>query len=789
MFDHSLQKKILGNVALSVMFLALAPYSTFTQVRCDLESALQGSTKQCLDVAALNGQTIQVPSNTTRIDNDGLSICAPSVTGAVQPVDVVFAVDISGSMRSNDPDFFAPEAVETSIQQLYDLSPASTAGYIGFANGNCDGTGPKGVKKILVSPLLQLNQGGNFAALKALATSYTPDDYDCGSRNQGGTNYYAVLNQSKTYLSPPHVKTPRQAIIFVSDGEPTGNNAQLTEYNQTYGANVANPDLPPVFSIFIGKGNGAPLRSLSERSGGTFYAVASGDNAKLQQAMRDIVNQVVAVQAVNYTQLTNSTNGQSAQALADGHVLDGAGKYSVQLNDVVGLREGANSITVQIASRNAASGKLENAKTAKFVLNVAAAPSTQKGQKNVDATFGVRCYDPSKLTATNPANQPIQTLDNTHSKFAVELQTAPSLVGDAASGITATRSKDSETLAMTRKGANALTATYSGEIAFSVITGGGKGMNKVVEAQVGDDVTITWTHPRDDRDKASVKLSILDKSAPETVSATLIPYYPVKGQTPKNDTLAVVFNKPAVLVNGAPRPFQLRNSDGTLYEFVLKPLPSSGDTLLFEIVSVEGVLLPKDRDSLWIKLGQIADVAGNVQSDPNNKRVLLAIKPLPSVKIISALSPVASYPEAPKYPDHWAIVRTVPGITEQTISRSSRNVVLVEPAPPSGKPDSALGVRLEASRSFKAEIFVYSNLGEYINQLELDFPPEQFLQLQEGSEGGKRRIDIKWDGFTDKGVKVGTGAYVFRTVLTLRPQGGQKSEIESKIIRMGFLRP
>ncbi len=902
MLHFFLQNKLLGRLAFTAFLSAFIPHPTLAQLRCDLESAVQSGAKLCLDVEAIGGKTIQVPSNTTRIDYDGLSICSPVLTGPTQPVDVVFAVDISGSMRTNDPTFFAPTATSLSIQQLHDLSPASSAGYLGFANGNCDGTGPKGVKKVLMAPPMALDQGNNLATLRALATSYDTLHYNCGSRNTTGTNYYSALNQSKEYLeNPAYHKNAKKAIIFISDGEPTDSgidnpatNGQRALYDQVYG-NVDNPDLPQVFSIFIGRSGGSVLRSLSEKTGGTFTAVGAGDTQALQQAMADIVKAVVAQQALASTIITNSTNGQTAKADAAGHVQDGQGKYDITLDNVVALREGPNAITVQIASLNSVTKKLENKKSANFVLNVAAAASTSKGPVSLASDFAVRCFDPSSITVTNSANQPVQTLLYNNPEIGVNLKTAPSLVGDAAVAVSGARSKDAETLDLPAGNSTAAVKNFSAAIDFALTMGSGTKNNDIVEAQIGDTVTVAWSHPRDPRDAATVKLAvvadfknaevtsaifedpdgdgiierivltldpshppdievikanpkllelpkgltlesiekgtspntliihvkenkytpsgseklaiqqspqqlqdgylapgevlIIDKTAPVVVSATLLPYYPIKGQPVKSDTLRVTFNKNATLVNNAQRPFQLRDKDGTSYEFVLNLLSTEGETLVFEIVGVDGVPLPDDKDSLWIKVGQVADAAGNVQTNPANKRVLLEVKPLPSVKTVQAWSVVTKPDETINYPESWAVVRTSPTMTEQTFSKSTRKVVLVEPQPSSGKVDSVLGLVLEASRPFKAEVMVYSNLGEYLNQIELNFSQEEFLQLEEGSEGGKRRLLLKWDAHTDKGAKVGTGAYIFHARLILREQGKQKAEVERKVIRVGFIRP
>ncbi len=86
--------------ALLMAFAALAIQAQTAQ-RCDLagkDTTLNGQpAKQCLDVASLKNQTIAIPSNVTRIDNQGLALCTKSVTTGGD-ADFLFVLDQSGSM-------------------------------------------------------------------------------------------------------------------------------------------------------------------------------------------------------------------------------------------------------------------------------------------------------------------------------------------------------------------------------------------------------------------------------------------------------------------------------------------------------------------------------------------------------------------------------------------------------------------------------------------------------------------------------------------------------------------
>ncbi len=112
---------------------------------------------------------------------------------------------------------------------------------------------------------------------------------------------------------------------------------------------------------------------------------------------------------------------------------------------------------------------------------------------------------------------------------------------------------------------------------------------------------------------------------------------------------------------------------------------------------------------------------------------------------------------------HWFLVGT-PGLQPQGPGAIG-TPVLAAPLTPA---DSArfVGVLVEASRAFKVDVSVFSNLGEFVNRLRLTLPPDEFDKLEK-TENGARRLRILWDNRDVKGALAGTGAYVMKTTLTL----------------------
>jgi hypothetical protein len=112
---------------------------------------------------------------------------------------------------------------------------------------------------------------------------------------------------------------------------------------------------------------------------------------------------------------------------------------------------------------------------------------------------------------------------------------------------------------------------------------------------------------------------------------------------------------------------------------------------------------------------------------------------------------------------HWVLVNPV-NILVTADPGSNHKVV------PGITPEDSLkyvGIKVTASRSFRAEIKVYSNLGHFVNKLAFSVPQEEFLKLPADGTGGDRSLLVLWDNRAADGSFAGTGAYVMKTTVTL----------------------
>lgn len=86
---------------------------------------------------------------------------------------------------------------------------------------------------------------------------------------------------------------------------------------------------------------------------------------------------------------------------------------------------------------------------------------------------------------------------------------------------------------------------------------------------------------------------------------------------------------------------------------------------------------------------------------------------------------------------------------------------------------SRIGVVIEASRPFTTDIRIYSNLGQFVDRIAFTIPSSQFEQLPPGSRPKTRSLRVLWDNRTATGAPAGTGAYVLKTRVTLKPLAGE----------------
>lgn len=512
--------------------------------RCDLvgrDTTVSGKPtfKHCLDLSALDGKTVNVPVNVTRIDNDGLSLCK-GATQAGGDADIVYIYDNSGSMLAShayvdsvrkdttfyynnggcsgsdfgtvsymtwnatgtaqvlrnitrlsspsgcanlagDPYNSRSRAFYLGIQEQASRAPQSTAGSIGF----------DGSTHPVIRPL-RLNTPSNVAsALGGINTAFS-----------GGTSYGPPMDTAKNWLSNSSITpNPKKAIIFLSDGRPTDGYTAPPSGSQ-----------PPVYGIFLGRprSDTAILSQMSKNTGGKFYLIPPDDPDSLKSVVAAILNIVLLEYSPQSASVTNSsiTPSQTSTSGVSDFVSQPDGSWLMKLSDVIGLKANAsNSISVSTTFKEKNSGSPDT-KNITFTISTTL-PAAGATQKIGTTQFGMVCYDKSALAilgGSNLAALPVRPpyLTEADAFYQVRIRTAPSPLDSALADAVSGSKGDAESPKL--KPADTTkpdSIVFRNAFPFQVLSGARTAGNGTLESSLYDSIIVSWTHPRDPQDFAA----------------------------------------------------------------------------------------------------------------------------------------------------------------------------------------------------------------------------------------------------------------------------------------------
>ena len=493
--------------------------------------------KRCLDLAGLDGKSVSVPSNVTRIDNDGLSLCK----GAVQlggNVDLVYVYDNSGSMKANLA--YVNTATGDTTYYESDANCSNTARHAQsatFASWNSAGTAQNVVRTI---PRLVSNAGcteysgdpintrgrafylgikdqaqrapnssagilaftGTVDRLvrpKVLNSQARIDSILAGinAASGGGTSYGPPVDTAKTWLTTSSITSnPKKAIIFLSDGRPKD------------GFTTPPAGTPPIYGIFLGRPRADTLilSKMSDTTGGKFYLIPPDDADSLKSVIAHILNIVLLEYVPQTATVTNSSMvpSQSATSTPSDFTLQTQdGSWLMKLSDIVGLRPLAgNTITVSTTFKEKTSNALET-KTITFTLNTNL-PASGTTQKIGTTQFGMTCYDKSTLLIQNAAGGRPAYFTEAETAYRVRIKTAPGPLTTATVPSRTALKLDSESVVLTPPlASNADSLVFAGNKPFKVLTGAKTNLNGTLESNIWDSILVKWVHPRDSQDVAT----------------------------------------------------------------------------------------------------------------------------------------------------------------------------------------------------------------------------------------------------------------------------------------------
>nr|MDQ3003586.1 VWA domain-containing protein [Fibrobacterota bacterium] len=267
-------------------------------------------------------------------------------------------------------------AFKKSIDFQAARAPRSTAGYLGFAAN-------------VITPVrpLMLNTAANVNRIKAAMTP---------SLNNN-TNYKVALDTAKKWLLTPSISSnPTKAVIFLSDGQPTGANPDgylevlKATYAQMPGA------MPPIYGIFLGKPtpDTIKLSDMSKATGGRFFLIPPDRPDSLTSVVERILNVILRQYQPNSSVVTNNTTvpPQIGRSGPGDFVRLADGTWSMRLDKPVGMKGlDTNLIDMTTELIDVQSGAVQP-KSVSFKLRTTGTPETTN--KNLPGTqFSVNCVE------------------------------------------------------------------------------------------------------------------------------------------------------------------------------------------------------------------------------------------------------------------------------------------------------------------------------------------------------------------------------------------------------------
>ncbi len=767
------------------------------ELRCDLVG------ERCIDLAAVNGQTITVPSNTTRIARDQLNICGDAFQ-VRDPVDIVIVVDQSGSMAYNDSTYYSPIAASYAVQKIAEINNASAVGLVPFAGGNCTERAPLALTTAenfttVLGWIASDIADGNGAAIDPSVT-YDPNNWQTYEGLRGtidlecrmatpddekfGTQYTPALSAAETLVQAG--PNQNKAIIFITDGNPNDNSQFNSWVNQ--GGH------PPVYSIRIDGtmegDNARTLIDLGEETGGGYFPVEANATAQLDEVVLAIINNIFITAQPTWTQVQNITNGQTA--IADGaanHISNGGRSFRANLDDIVSLNPGLNSI--KVTSRQEQNG-VQDTKETSFIIDVSGPASTAGDFELPDSLFNIECVEPSDIYATNENYNIIQSISFEADQLGVLLNT-PSGVPSAMVTITSQVTGDSETLPLSQLDPDSFREL------FNFTRGAAVAGDGTIQSGPNDVITITWVHPRDPRDIATVSINVT--AGPVAEVAEKIPSdfkkYIVAGTGEIKtfpDTVLVRVSEPLVPrgnvqdpwtdlflffkdCQGDPIPVQLEavptvSEDGLTWTLYTRGDASNfnlgtGDCIILnpnadyqEMTSTPELIPVGGRDSKLHEVSSILvrDVIGSDKEETYVKRVNDSI-------------PVIDVDAGWVVVDHRTAGEIVEWIPPVTLDETGNvNNICTDSSLSAQEPVRALQnnclslVAVHSAERYTATVNIFDHLGKFIHASQQNFGYCGELAADNRQDPAGYKSFLVWNQKDDNGQFVGSGVYIWKVL-------------------------
>lgn len=143
---------------------------------------------------------------------------------------------------------------------------------------------------------------------------------------------------------------------------------------------------------------------------------------------------------------------------------------------------------------------------------------------------------------------------------------------------------------------------------------------------------------------------------------------------------------------------------------------------------------------------------------------------------------------------HWVVAGTSAVKLEDPSKPDAWQTV--DPTLPEVKNDSSSalpwpGIKIEASRSFRTDVWVFTNFGEFVDKFSFNIPQIEFDKLPKGNRQNTRILKLYWIPKSLNGRAAATGAYIVKYNITLNkiPGIAEDSKVTSDVKTLGYMRP
>jgi len=454
--------------------------------------------QSCFSLADLDGRTIQVPGNTTRLDKDLIALCMedfPNVSSA-RPA-IGFILDQSGSMGDDwddqngntqpprDPFDIRDDAVESALSYLSETTSGSYGGFVEFGQ-----TSSMDDHYFPFVPLNNYTLPWLNSAIKA--------------KNLGGTDYAAALGTMYPLFNdiPPSAGITQKAIIFISDGDPQiTQNGQVVYQNfeilnQLIDSYDPNHEVP-IYGVFLSDvGSENVLAQISDATGGSYYTISGSEPDSIIALLRNIVEEISVQGTPDQARITNQAN--SAQATGVNFSVVGTNAWETSTDKSIPLEPGENEILLEAIYQGSNGQPVQSSAT--FTLDVVAGTSQEEDSEIWSGLMTADCGPGTRLVWSGYDDRITFDLEDPATWFTVRdagarLTLYPANFDGASTNITFTGPHNNTPISHSASIADS--GQYLDSIGFNYF-GAEDGFNLVVQGN--DTIMAIWSHPEDSRD-------------------------------------------------------------------------------------------------------------------------------------------------------------------------------------------------------------------------------------------------------------------------------------------------